>query len=117
MPPGGTIEMLQRFEDAKMPVSEAYKGKILHGLMKINGATVMFSDAMEQRYVTFGDNFSIALDFNNDGDMQRVFDALSGNGGRVTMPLQETFWKAKFGMCADKFGVNWMFNHELPNHK
>jgi len=110
----GTIETIQRFGDANMPTSEVYKDKVLHGIMHINGGIVMFSDAMEQRNVTFGNNFSIALDFDNDGNMQRVYDALSGNGGSVTMPLQVTFWGAKFGMCVDKFGVNWMFNHDLP---
>jgi PhnB protein len=29
------------------------------------------------------------------------------------MPLQNTFWGARFGMLQDRFGVNWMFNHEL----
>ena len=111
---GGTIDMLQHFSDAEnMPVSESSKNRVLHGLMTISGTKVMFSDAMEERNVTFGDNFSICLDFENDGEMQHVFDALSGNGGRVNMPLQDTFWGARFGMCTDKFGVNWMVNHDL----
>ena len=33
--------------------------------------------------------------------------------GIVTMPLEETFWNAYFGMCEDKFGVNWMINYDL----
>ena len=33
-------------------------------------------------------------------------------GGKVTMPLAKQFWRATFGMLQDKFGVNWMFNHE-----
>jgi len=24
------------------------------------------------------------------------------------MPLQDTFWGARFGMLLDRFGVNWM---------
>ncbi|MGI8636408.1 MAG: VOC family protein [Segetibacter sp.] len=31
----------------------------------------------------------------------------------MTMELQDTFWGARFGMLKDKFGVSWMFNHEL----
>ncbi len=34
-------------------------------------------------------------------------------GGTVTMALENTFWGARFGMVKDKFGVHWMFNHEL----
>jgi len=33
---------------------------------------------------------------------------------KVTMPLQETFWAARFGMLTDRFGVNWMFNLDKP---
>jgi PhnB protein len=41
-----------------------------------------------------------------------VFAALS-EGATITMPLQDTFWGARFGMLVDKFGINWMFNFDL----
>jgi PhnB protein len=28
----------------------------------------------------------------------------------VTMPLEKAIWGDTFGMCADKFGVNWLVN-------
>jgi PhnB protein len=34
-------------------------------------------------------------------------------GGKVVFPLEKQFWGAIFGMVEDKFGVKWMFNHEL----
>ena len=110
---GGTITQLQRYGDTPQPSSESYKDKIMHGIMDLQGLTVMFSDSMEQRNVTMGDNFSIALDFKSDGELNRAFDAMS-TGGQVTMAVQETFWNAVFGMCTDKFGVNWMFNYDKP---
>lgn len=27
------------------------------------------------------------------------------------MPLQKTDWAEKYGVCADKFGVQWMVNY------
>ena len=30
------------------------------------------------------------------------------------MPLGDMFWGARFGLLTDRFGVNWMFNYELP---
>jgi PhnB protein len=36
-------------------------------------------------------------------------------GGNVTMPLQDTFWGAYFGMWTDKFGINWMVNYDDPD--
>ena len=49
----------------------------------------------------------------DDAEAERVFEAL-GRGGQVTMPLAETFWSPKFGMCVDEFGVPWMVNVEAP---
>jgi PhnB protein len=30
----------------------------------------------------------------------------------MTMPIQQTFWAARFGMLVDKFGIAWMINCE-----
>jgi PhnB protein len=43
--------------------------------------------------------------------MAKAFELLSA-GGKVTLPIQDTFWGAKFGMLTDAFGVRWMFNCE-----
>ena len=51
----------------------------------------------------------VCLDFDDVADMTGRFEALA-SGGKVTMPLQDTFWGARFGMLTDAFGVNWMFN-------
>ena len=42
-------------------------------------------------------------------DAERVFHSLA-EGGRVMMPMQETFWAARFGMLIDRFGIPWMVN-------
>jgi PhnB protein len=73
----------------------------------------MFSDAGNNHKVNFGDNFSMSVDCKTDEEIEKLFKAMS-EGGHITMPLQDTFWGAKFGMCTDKFGVNWMFNHDKP---
>jgi PhnB protein len=35
-------------------------------------------------------------------------------GGKVTMPIQPTFWSPRFGMLVDRFGIPWMINCEPP---
>jgi len=30
------------------------------------------------------------------------------------MPMEETFWAKRFGMCIDRFGVPWMVNCDKP---
>ena len=34
--------------------------------------------------------------------------------GEVQMPLEETFWAARFGMVTDRFGIPWMINCAKP---
>ena len=43
------------------------------------------------------------------GERERVFNALAKNG-TVRMPIQQTFWAARFGMLVDQFGIPWMIN-------
>ena len=51
--------------------------------------------------------FALSLDAKDEADADRMFDALSA-GGQVTMPMSKTFFSPRFGMVADKFGVDWM---------
>jgi PhnB protein len=44
-------------------------------------------------------------------EARRIFDAFA-DGGRIEMPLGETFWSPMFGSCVDRFGVSWMTNVE-----
>ena len=38
-----------------------------------------------------------------------AFTAL-GEGGKVEMPFEKTFWAKGFGILKDRFGVSWMIN-------
>ncbi len=42
-------------------------------------------------------------------EADRVFHGLA-EGGTVRMPIQKTFWAARFGMLTDRFGIPWMVN-------
>ena len=44
-------------------------------------------------------------------EAERIFHALAEDG-TVGMPLQQTFWAARFGMLVDRFGIPWMVNCE-----
>jgi PhnB protein len=49
------------------------------------------------------------LALKDPAEAERIFEALAENGA-VHMPLQETFWAARFGMLVDRFGTPWMIN-------
>jgi len=111
---GATVVTLSRFGD--MPGAEAApetKDRVMHAVLKLGDAgTIMLSDIRPGSPHTPGTNSYVCLDFDDAADMGQKFDALAA-GGKVTMPLEDTFWGARFGMLVDAHGVQWMFNCEL----
>ena len=45
--------------------------------------------------------FAVSIGYPKAADAKRVFDALA-QGGKVTMPMDKTFWSSAFGMCVGK---------------
>lgn len=109
---GAVADNVMRFGD--MPgqdVSPEAKGRIMHARLHLGGGVVMLSDTPVNMPTKAGTNVHITLDYDDVDEMRKRWDALS-KGGQVTMPLQDTFWGATFGMLTDSFGVQWMFNCE-----
>jgi PhnB protein len=92
-----------------MPIAPGDKNRVMHAVLQLGAGTIMLSDTMPNAPVASEGNVTVSLDFDDVGDMTAKFDAL-GAGGKVTMPLADTFWGAKFGMLTDAFGVRWMLN-------
>lgn len=99
-----------------MPVSEEDKDKIMHISLPISQETMLMGSDAGGGWadkLTEGNNFSLSLNTNSKEEADKLFNALSA-GGTVTMPLEDTFWGAYFGMWTDKFGINWMVNYDDP---
>ncbi|MEK7644459.1 MAG: VOC family protein [Patescibacteria group bacterium] len=93
-------------------LAEEDKNLVMHIMLPIlGGHLLMGTDAPESMgfTVTRGNNVYISLEPDTRADTDRLFSELSA-GGKVEMPLAEMFWGDYFGSCADKFGVQWMFN-------
>lgn len=106
---GGEIKSIQTFEEAHMEVPDEFKSNIIHCVYDCAGVTIMASDNMPGQSPIMGTNFALTIDCSNEEEQDRIFNNLC-DGGEITMPLQVTFWKARFGMVKDKFGINWMLN-------
>lgn len=107
----GKILHQQTFGESPVPSSDDMKDKIMHAAFQADKLTFMVSDCPPEMSVTNGSNISLSLNFKDVASIDATFAALS-EGAVVTMQLQDTFWGARFGMLTDKFGVNWMFNHD-----
>lgn len=105
---GAKVEFMNRFGESPMPVTEEQKNKILHSRFTIGDSLIMASDGQHGETYS-GDNISLSIDFTDVEDMKQKFDKLAG-GGKITMPVEDTFWGATFGMLTDKYGIHWMVN-------
>jgi PhnB protein len=105
---GAKTENISRYGD--VPGAKiTHTNLVMHAALHIGEGIVMISDAPPDRPVPVESNVEIALHFSEPDDMTKLFEALAA-GGKVKMPIQDTFWGAKFGMLADAYGVSWMFN-------
>jgi PhnB protein len=78
----------------------------MHAQFKIGDTRVLASDGRCQGQPKF-DGFALTISTRTEAEAEKMFAAL-GDGGNVTMPLTRTFFAPRFGMLADRFGVNWM---------
>jgi PhnB protein len=81
--------------------------------MTVGDTVLMASDAPDGRYRK-PQGFSVSLGVDAPADAERIFAELS-EGGSVTMPMEETFFAARFGMLTDRFGTPWMVICEKRN--
>ena len=109
---GGEVKNISRYGDmpGDSPMSDEQKKKVMHSNFEAGDVKFMASDSPFP--AEGGGAVNLSLNVDDAGKMEKVFNALA-EGGQVTMPLQDTFWGARFGMLTDKYGIKWMFNHEL----
>ena len=96
-------------------VGEAYQDLMMHcSISKNEKVALMGSDVAGEFCQQFkpGNNYSISLDVENKKEADRIFAGMSEDGQAV-MPLSKTFWGCYWGMCVDKFGIQWMISAPL----
>ena len=98
---------------------ENERNRIMHISLPINeNTTLMASDILPSAGHTLneGNNVHLSLHPDSREEADRLFNGLSA-GGKVEMPLQDTFWGAYYGNFKDKFGIQWMINFENTETK
>ncbi len=112
---GGKIVAMMGYED--MPSTEdiapEWQGRIMHARLIAGNAVLMGGDAPPHSVQGEAQRFCTAIMADSSEEAESLFADLS-SGGKVDMPIAETFWAYRFGMLTDKFGMPWMINHEKP---
>ena len=109
---GGKVGMLMTHAQSpeQSRVNPDWNDKVLHGRISIGDTELMAADIpnaepMRSAYIT--------LRVESDGEADRIFSALS-EGGKVFVPIKDTFFASRFGQVRDRFGINWMIMNERP---
>ena len=109
---GGKVGMLMTHAQApdQARIDPDWKDAVLHARMTIGGTDLLGADIpgaepMRSAYLTLG--------VDSDSEAERIYAVLR-DGGRVLMPMTETFFATRFGQVQDRFGMNWMILHERP---
>lgn len=105
----GEIVVMQTFAEAPVDSGQKDKQNIMHSEFRAEGIHFMASDGMPGHKAVTGDNITLTIQFTDEKEQAEIFNALA-DGGKIVQPIVDTFWEAKFGILADRFGIHWMVN-------
>lgn len=99
---------------SEMPPSDGFKineeemNNIMYSQMDISGSTIMISDVPSNypEEIIVGNNATLTVQMDNPNDVRHAFDVLARDG-RVTMPLEKTFFSELYGSVEDAYGIHW----------
>ena len=87
-----------------------WQDKVMHASLTVGEQVLMGGDVAPDRYEK-PKGISLSLQMKSTTKAERIFQLLAKDG-TVVMPLEKTFWAARFGMLVDRFGIPWLINCE-----
>jgi PhnB protein len=91
-------------EKPEFPLPPEAKDRVMHAVIQIGESELFFSDTPPGQPSQPGDQVTLCIQTDDREKSKRIFEALS-EGGKVQMPLQETFFSPAYGIVTDKFGT------------
>ncbi|MGI8848482.1 MAG: VOC family protein [Candidatus Dormibacteria bacterium] len=106
---GGELT-LSTFGDLHASEDPTEQNNIMHGMLVTgSGLTLMAADTPNAMDYAPGSSISVSLSGDDESELRRFWKGLCA-GGTATMPLEKAPWGDTFGMCTDRYGVNWLVN-------
>lgn len=106
---GGELTV-STFGDFQASEDPSEQDKVMHSqLTSPSGFVLMAADTPNSMDYTPGTAISISLSGDDEPELTGYYEKLV-DGGTVTEPLAKAPWGDSFGMCVDKFGINWLVN-------
>jgi predicted 3-demethylubiquinone-9 3-methyltransferase (glyoxalase superfamily) len=85
------------------------EGSVMKASFSIGNQTVLCTDSIVKHTFSFTPSFSFFVDCASEGDISRIYAALSADGTEL-MPLGEYGFSRKFAWVNDRYGVSWQLN-------
>jgi PhnB protein len=109
---GGKLGAVFRYAGSPMAgdVPADWSDKVMHASLTVADQVLLGGDVAPDRYEE-PKGFSLSLQLESTTEAERIFNELARDGS-IVMPLEQTFWAARFGMVIDRFRIPWLINCE-----
>jgi PhnB protein len=91
-------------EDPEHPLSEEFKERVAHSVLKIGETELLVADTEPRQQTQIGNRLTICITTNEVKKAQQMYTLLQ-QGGKVNIPLTETYFSPAYGVVTDQFGV------------
>jgi PhnB protein len=108
---GGRITTMMRVSDLPddMPKPSGSRDAVIHAALSIDGGELIGNDVPPDHFQPVRSSY-LYLAVDSAEEAERIYAALS-DGGKVSMPLEETFFATRFAQLRDRFGTLWTILH------
>jgi PhnB protein len=94
-------------------VAPEWHDKLLFARLRARQMTLIGGDIPPSSYSP-PSGFTLCLSADDEAEAERLFATLA-EGGTVKMPLQATFFAARYGEVVDRFGIPWEIRCRKPS--
>ena len=99
------------YADSGHSPDPAAADRVMHARLTKGATVIMASDSPIGMPVNKGSDVWLSLACDSAEEVDSLFPVLN-KGGQSIMAPHDAFWNARFAMLTDRYGVNWMLNHE-----
>lgn len=105
------IQKVSEMPEMAAMMPPEFKDHVMHSMLTSGDMVIMASDLNRGEPVQ-GNMASIVINCDDETQLNDFFSKLSA-GGKVTQPIADMPWGAKYAEVTDKFGKDWALNCQM----
>ena len=114
---GGEFSKIIRFKDIagpEFPVAAKEENKIMHIALPVGKSNMLMANDVPESMGRTNENENrskIVITAETKEEADKLFNGLSA-GGQIEGPIGDSPWGSYFGCFRDKYGIEWIVEHE-----